>query len=140
MSELSRRQFVGSLTVAAGGALIPARAWTAMVQDPVVDVPAKGHGAERVAWKAEPFPMKQVRLLPGVFKDASGRNLEYLKSLPEDRLLHTFRLTAGQPSSAQPFGGWEAPNIELRGHFTGGHYLSACALAYASTGDEEIKR
>ena len=32
-----------------------------------------------------------------------------------DRLLHTFRLTAGLPSSATPLGGWEAPDVELRG-------------------------
>jgi DUF1680 family protein len=35
-------------------------------------------------------------------------------------------------------GGWEAPKSELRGHFTG-HYLSACALRYASAGDSELK-
>ena len=28
--------------------------------------------------------------------------------------------------------------MELKGHFTG-HYLSACALMYASTGDERFK-
>ncbi len=43
------------------------------------------------------------------------------------------------PSSAEPLGDWEKPNCELRGHFAGGHYLSACALAFASSGDEELK-
>ena len=57
-----------------------------------------------------------------------------------DRLLHTFRINAGLPSSAQPLGGWEAPDCELRGHYAGGHYLSACALMYASTGDEDLKK
>lgn len=28
----------------------------------------------------------------------------------------------------------------MRGHFSGGHYLSACALTYASAGDEELRR
>ncbi len=139
-SDLTRRHFVASLTAAAGSALLPSRAMGALPQDPVMDVPRNNQSTERVSWKALPFPMKQVRLLPGIFKSASDRNLEYLKSLPEDRLLHSFRLTAGQPSSAQPFGGWEAPDCELRGHFNGGHYLSACALAYASTGDEQIKQ
>ncbi|MFL6448524.1 MAG: beta-L-arabinofuranosidase domain-containing protein [Bryobacteraceae bacterium] len=41
-------------------------------------------------------------------------------------------------SSAKPFGGWEKPDCELRGHFVG-HYLSGCALMYASTGDETLK-
>ena len=62
----------------------------------------------------------------------------YLKTLPPDRLLHTFRLTAGLPSSAEPLGDWEKPDCELRGHFAGGHYLSACALAFASSGDEDL--
>jgi DUF1680 family protein len=42
------------------------------------------------------------------------------------------------PSQAKPLGGWEAPDCELRGHFVG-HYLSACALMYASTGDQRLK-
>lgn len=139
--DLSRRNFVASLAAAAGSTLLPTRALGELLQDPVVDQSRNNavSNPERVPWKALPFPMKQVRLLPGIFKTGSDRNLEYLKSLPEDRLMHTFRLTAGIPSSAKPFGGWEAPDCELRGHFDGGHYLSACALAYASTGDEEIK-
>jgi hypothetical protein len=58
--------------------------------------------------------------------------------LPNDRLLHTFRQTAGLASTAQTLGGWEAPDCELRGHFAGGHYLSACALMVASTADQEL--
>ncbi len=56
-----------------------------------------------------------------------------------DRLLHTFRITAGLPSYANPLGGWEAPHVELRGH-TIGHYLSACSFMYANTGDEKLKQ
>ncbi len=61
-----------------------------------------------------------------------------LAGLDVDRLLHNFRLNAGLPSSAQPLGGWEEPKCELRGHFVG-HYLTACALMYASTGDKKLK-
>jgi len=84
--------------------------------------------------------MKDVRLRPGAFRAAADANRRYLKTLPTDRLLHTFRVTAGLPSSAEPLGDWEKPDCELRGHFAGGHYLSACALAFASSGDEELKR
>ena len=84
--------------------------------------------------------MKNVKLQPGAFSAAAEANRKYLKTLPPDRLLHTFRLTAGLPSSAEPLGEWEKPDCELRGHFTGGHYLSACALSFASSGDEELKR
>ncbi len=59
-------------------------------------------------------------------------------SLDVERLLHTFRINAGLPSSAQPLGGWEEPKSEVRGHFVG-HYLSACALMYAATGDARLK-
>jgi hypothetical protein len=88
--------------------------------------------------RLRPFGMTQVRLLPGAYKDAEEWNRGYLHRLPADRLLHNFKLNAGLPSSAEPLGGWEEPKGELRGHFTG-HFLSACALMYASTGDKEVK-
>ena len=93
----------------------------------------------RTPFKAYAFDLRDVRLLSGPFKHAMELDREYLLSIEPDRLLHTFRLNAGLPSSAQPYGGWEEPNCELRGHFTG-HYLSACALMYASTGDERLKQ
>ncbi len=94
--------------------------------------------APKVAIKAQPFNLGQVRLLDGPFKDAMERDRNYLHSIDADRLLHMFRVTAGLPSSAQPYGGWEKPDVELRGHSIG-HYLSACALMYASSGDEKLK-
>jgi hypothetical protein len=81
-----------------------------------------------------PFDLHQVRLLPGPFLDAMQVNRRFLLGLDPDRLLHNFRLTAGLHSDAEPLGGWEAPDNELRGHFVG-HYLSACALLSASLGD-----
>ena len=88
--------------------------------------------------KAKPFNLKQVRILDGPFKDAMERDRKYLLALEPDRLLHNFRVNAGLSSSAEPLVGWEKPDVELRGH-TVGHYLSACALMYASAGDEELK-
>ncbi|HWI59158.1 MAG TPA: beta-L-arabinofuranosidase domain-containing protein, partial [Bacillota bacterium] len=92
-----------------------------------------------VARQAAPFDLQQVRLLDGPFREAMLRDKAYLLSLDPDRLLHTFRVNAGLPSSAQPYGGWEEPKCELRGHSVG-HYLSACALMYASTGEEALKQ
>jgi uncharacterized protein len=139
---VSRRQFLAVAAAAGGSALLPAAALAAPFQDPVVN-PAekdgKPTGREKVAWKVRPFPMQQVRLGEGPCKLAMEADRQYLRSLPPDRLLHTFRINAGIPSSAQPLGGWEAPDCELRGHYAGGHYLSACALMYASRGDEELK-
>ena len=88
--------------------------------------------------KVMPFELSQVRLLPSPFVDAQEANRAMLHRLPADRLVHTFRLNASLPTSAEPLGGWEKPDGELRGHFTG-HFLSGCALMYASTGDREVK-
>ncbi len=104
----------------------------------IVMVVAAAVAAERPEPKARPFDLKQVRLLDGPFKDAQERCRKYLHALEPDRLLHTWRVNAGLPSAAKPLGGWEAPNCEVRGHSLG-HYLSACALMYASTGDEALK-
>jgi DUF1680 family protein len=87
---------------------------------------------------AHPFDAARVRLLDGPFRQAMERDRAYLRGLELDRLLHTFRLNAGIPSSAKPLGGWEAPTVELRGHFVG-HYLSACALMYAAADDRVLK-
>ena len=88
---------------------------------------------------AQPFPLQDVRLLPGPFQRAMELDRQYLRSLDVDRLLHSFRLAAGLPSQARPYGGWMAPQHNSRGEFVG-LYLSACAKMYASTGDEQIKQ
>jgi DUF1680 family protein len=131
-----------SATALAGAGLLAPRGLRALTQDPVVDGARTGKpaGYEAVEWKARPFPLNQVRLLYGPLREAQERNRVFLWMMPNDRLLHSFRLTAGRSSTAQPLGGWEAPDGELRGHFAGGHYLSACALMFASTGDEALRQ
>ncbi|MBL0161473.1 MAG: glycoside hydrolase family 127 protein [Bryobacterales bacterium] len=91
-----------------------------------------------VAPKVRPFPLTQVKLLPGPLQQSAVWNRAYMGRLPAGRLTLNFRANAGLPITGPPFGGWEAPKSELRGHFTG-HYLSACALHYAATGDNEIR-
>ncbi len=93
---------------------------------------------EQVPLAARPFPRDAVRLLDGPMADAQRRNGEVLLQLDPDRLLHMFRVTAGLPSHAEPYGGWEAPEVEVRGH-TLGHYLTACALTYAATADPRFQ-
>jgi DUF1680 family protein len=127
---------------AACSALVPKLLSASPFQDPVIDTikkDGKTISREKVPWKVQPFPLRQVRLGEGPCKVAMEANRKFLHSLPPDRLLHTFRLNAGISSPAKPLGGWEAPDCELRGHYAGGHYLSACALMYASTGDEDLK-
>ena len=110
----------------------------ALGQDTRAASPRKAVVAPVVPVSARPFDLAQVRLLAGPFYDAMQRNRRYLLSLDPDRLLHMFRVTAGLPSSAEPYGGWEAPAVELRGHSLG-HYLSALSLLYAATGEEQLR-
>lgn len=93
----------------------------------------------KVMSRAQAFDLKEVRLLEGPLRHAQDLDLQYVLSLDVDRLLHSFRVNAGLPSTASPYGGWEEPKGELRGHFVG-HYLSAGALLYASTGDERLQQ
>jgi uncharacterized protein len=106
--------------------------------DPLALPNPKFKVAPVVPLQAHAFPLEEVRLLDGPFKHATELDEKYLLSLEADRLLHTFRVNAGLPSQAEPLGGWEEPKCEVRGHFVG-HYLSACALMYASTGDKQFK-
>ncbi|MER6352540.1 beta-L-arabinofuranosidase domain-containing protein [Streptomyces sp. NPDC001634] len=106
-----------------------------------------GAGTARAATRAtirnavaptRPFPLDAVTLLDGPFRDNQHRNSAYLRFVDIDRLLHTFRTNVGLAGSAQPCGGWEGPNVELRGHSTG-HLLSGLALTYANTGDQALR-
>ncbi len=96
---------------------------------------AVGEGAG--VQKLQPFDLTQVHLLDQRLTDAQRKDLEYLLSLEPDRLLYAFRKNAGLDAPGTPLGGWEAPTCEVRGHFVG-HYVSACALMYANTGDERL--
>jgi len=93
----------------------------------------------KVALAAVPFDLRQVRLLDGPFKTAQETDRGWLMRVDPDRMLHNFRVTAALPSTAIPYGGWENPKGELRGHSMG-HYLTACAMMYAATGDAKLKQ
>ncbi len=81
------------------------------------------------------FPLSAVRLLDSPMRANQARNTSYLLFVDPDRMLHTFRLNYGLPSSARPCGGWEAPGSLVRGHCTG-HLMSGLALTYANTGNQ----
>ncbi len=85
--------------------------------------------------KAQPFYLHDVRLLDGPFKAGQDIGANYLLSLEPDRLLSNFRKEAGLPTKVEQYGGWEMRGVS--GH-TLGHYLSACAMAWASTGDQKF--
>lgn len=94
----------------------------------------------KVSPKVEAFEYGEVKLLPGEFKNRFDTNRKYLLSIPSESLLYPFykesaiKVRAG----SRPLGGWEAMSVDVRGHFMG-HFLSACARTYATSGDLEIK-
>jgi len=74
-----------------------------------------------------------------IYTENKDRAMEYLKLMDADRMLYNFRATFGQDTKgAQALTGWDEPTGLLRGHSTG-HFLSALAQAYASSGDEAYK-
>jgi uncharacterized protein len=106
----------------------------------IVSVPTK------IAVKASSFDLEDVRLLDSRFKQNMDREGEWMLSLPVERLLHSFRVNAGlltlkkdsKTKMPMPLGGWEALDMELRGHSIG-HLLSGLSFQYASTGDVRFK-
>lgn len=87
----------------------------------------------RVAVTAYPFSFREVSLLPSEFTAARDADIRYLLKIEPDRLLSQFRSHAGLKPKADKYGGWESEG--LAGH-TLGHYLSACAIEYAVSGNE----
>lgn len=82
------------------------------------------------------FNLRDVKITNGLFKEAMERDVRYMLQLEPDRLLHRFRLYAGLTPKAPIYTGWESES--LSGH-TLGHYLSACAMQYATSGDKQFK-
>ncbi len=97
-----------------------------------------GYAPDGTAGRTAAFPLPAVRLLDGPFRANQARNTDYLLFLDPERMLRSFRINYGLPTSAPPCGGWEAPESEIRGHTTG-HLLSGLALTYASTGNEAAR-
>ena len=98
-----------------------------------------------VPMAAECFDLQDVRLLPSRFRENMERDSVWMVSIATDRLLHSFRTTAGVYAgreggymTVKKLGGWESLDCELRGHTTG-HLLSAYALMYAATGSEVFR-
>ena len=130
MTRHSRRDFLKISAATAGVGLVAPAALTRSML---------GEMSGGASDKLVPFPLSSIRLERGIFAEQAEINARYLDSLAVDRLLHSFRLTAGISSNAKPYGGWEDPTVELRGHFAGGHFLSAVALCSATTGNSELK-
>ncbi len=88
-----------------------------------------------------PLEPGRIEILSGELKERIRLVRSYMLSLDEDLLMQNFyyeaglRTDYGLPDTLH--GGWESPTCQLRGHFLG-HYLSACAFAWAYYGDSAL--
>ncbi len=88
-------------------------------------------------FQMQPFNLQQVKLISGPFKNAQEVDFKYILALNPDKLLAPYLIDAGLPLKAERYGNWESSGLD--GHI-GGHYLSALAMMYASTGNTEMKK
>lgn len=88
------------------------------------------------------FDLQEVTITDGMFKTALDINNNLLLQYNVDRLLTPYFRQAGftEWEKQHPnFPNWGSDNFRLDGH-VGGHYLSALALAYAATHDDDDMR
>lgn len=83
-----------------------------------------------------------VTLYDGDFRRREQDNRTYLMQLKNEHLLFNYNLEAGRYGGrgiqTDVMGGWEASTCQIRGHFLG-HWISAAAIHYDETKDEELK-
>ena len=95
----------------------------------------KSTGPEVITFRALPFSLVDVKLLDGPFLHATQLDAKTLLTYEPDRLLSKFFTEAGLKPKAEHYMGWE--NETIAGHSLG-HYLSACAMMYQTTGDKRF--
>jgi uncharacterized protein len=143
VGRLTRRELLKAAGAAAVAATVGTSAAALSLQSTATSTSPRRRVGQAVTPRASAFDLKDVRLLEGPFRRAQALDESYLLRLEPDRLLHNFRVNAGLAPKAPVYGGWESqePWVEIRCHgHTLGHYLSACALMFASTGDGRFKR
>ena len=87
--------------------------------------------------RLQAMPLSCVRVTDAFAHNALEREIDYLLSLQEGRLLAGFYENAGLKTSFVRYGGWE--DMLIGGH-TLGHYLTALAQAYVNPAVSEEKR
>jgi DUF1680 family protein len=139
--KLSRRKFVETGVVLAGGALAK--------RGSAADV-LNGAGADLAP--LEQFGYGDVELLEGPMRAQFDANHALFLALSEDSLLKPFRERAGLPAPGEDMGGWydwyDGFTRESMHGFAPGHsfgqYVSGLARAYAATGSrptqEKVQR
>src|SRR5262249_22940639 len=73
-----------------------------------------GYAPDGTAGRAAALPLDAVQLLDTPFRQNQARNLAYLLFLAPVRMLRSFRVNYGEPTTAEPLGGWERPDSQIR--------------------------
>ncbi len=120
--NMLRRDFLKAASVAAGMA---ARAAGARAS---ATLPAS-------RLRIEAFDYEGVRLLKSRWQEQVQRAREFYMGLPDDDILHGFRVEAGLPAPGKALGGWARRNTG--GVF--GQWLSGMARMYRATGDATLR-
>jgi DUF1680 family protein len=138
--DTSRRVFIQrSATAAASLTLAPLSTAVADTTTPAARAEDPGVKAfEDKMLRARPVPLSDVRVTGGPLKNAQELTAKYLLLLEPDRMMAFYRVRAGLPQKAQPYGGWDGAGRNLTGHIAG-HHLSAVSLMYVATGDARFK-
>lgn len=87
--------------------------------------------------RMQPYPLSAVRVTDAYCRNALEKELNYLFSLQEGRLLAGFYENAGLKTPYVRYGGWESGLI---GGHTLGHYLKALSQAYSNASVDERDR
>ncbi len=84
------------------------------------------------------FSNKEIKLTDAYAVNALNKEIDYLLSLDNDKLLSNFRKNGGQDTKGiEPYNGWE--NSLIAGH-TMGHYLTALAQASTNSGTSNVDK
>jgi DUF1680 family protein len=124
MAELNRREFLASLPATAGALTLATDG-----------APTRPGRPTRRTLRLETFDYQGVRLLPGRWQQQYQAAREFYYGIPDDDILHGYRVQAGLPAPGRELGGWARPTTG--GIF--GQWLSGMAQMYRATGDAAMR-
>lgn len=122
--KMHRRNFLKSVPVAA---LAAANIAETIAQEAPATAPPK--------LVIEPFNYEGVRLLPSRWQKQYEAARDFWLALPEDDILHGYRLAAGMAAPGKPLGGWCARTSDT----VFGQWLSGMSRLAKATGDTAVR-
>lgn len=132
MNKLKRTLCAFLAVLMLAGCSAPSDGGNAVNSDKLTDDNNSEGGISVVSenFKIADYSIGNIKATDAYCENAFEKEIKYLLSLENDRLLSNFRKHAGiDTNGAEPYNGWE--NSLIGGH-TMGHYLTALAQAYTN--------